>query len=158
MHDPHINPHQVGVKCPDDINEQGILTAPAITLSDHRAVYDAKYERPQGGLVKCEHLRTGGMGYEKGSFFAGVLYGRPLSCSTGNKRVGCWQFYPIFQEHMICTRSVAQEMYNSHGSLCHIIDHPFGKVQSQSTDCPALCKCHQGYIMNCVKHCLHCGQ
>ena len=31
-----INPHGVGVKCPDDeINEQRILTAPAITLSDH---------------------------------------------------------------------------------------------------------------------------
>src|SRR6218665_3437219 len=48
----------------------------------------------KGGLVKCEHLRTGGMGDEKGSFFAGVLYGRPLSCSTGNKRVGCW---PVFE-------------------------------------------------------------
>ena len=36
------------VKCPDDeINEQRILSAPAITLSDHRAVYDAKCGRPQ---------------------------------------------------------------------------------------------------------------
>ena len=30
------------------------------------------------GLVKCGHLRTEGSGYEKGSFFADVLYGRPL--------------------------------------------------------------------------------
>src|SRR6218665_305504 len=37
-------------KCPDDeINEQRILTAPAITLSDHRAVYDAKCGHPQRG-------------------------------------------------------------------------------------------------------------
>src|SRR6218665_922159 len=42
-----------------------------------RAVYDAKCGRPQRGrgLVKCGHLRTAG--YEKGSFFADVLYGRP---------------------------------------------------------------------------------
>ena len=68
-------PHGVGVKCPDDINEHRILTAPATTLSDHRAVYDAKCGRPQRGFGQ---MRTGGMGYEKGSFFADVLYGRPL--------------------------------------------------------------------------------
>ena len=53
-------------KCPDDeINEQRILTAPAITLSDHRAVYDAKCGRPQreGGLVKYGHLADRGRGY-----------------------------------------------------------------------------------------------
>src|SRR6218665_3970056 len=45
-----INQHGVGVKCPDDeINEQSSLTTPAITLSDHRTVYDAKYGRPQWG-------------------------------------------------------------------------------------------------------------
>src|SRR6218665_2227520 len=47
-----INPPGVGVKCPyEEINEQRILRAPAITLSDHRAVYDAKCGRPLGGLV-----------------------------------------------------------------------------------------------------------
>ena len=45
-----INPPGVGVKCPDDeINEQRTLRAPAITLADHRAVYDAKCGRPQRG-------------------------------------------------------------------------------------------------------------
>ena len=71
-----INQHGVGVKCPDDeINEQRSLTTPAITLSDHRTVYDAKCGRPQWGrgVVKC-----GQGGYKNGSFFADVLYGRPL--------------------------------------------------------------------------------
>ena len=46
----HISTHVgLGVKCPDDNNEQRILTAPAITLSDHRAVYDAKCGRPERG-------------------------------------------------------------------------------------------------------------
>src|SRR6218665_734674 len=62
----------IRVKCPDDINERRILTAPAITLSDHRAVYDAKCGRPQRGrVVTCRHLRTKGRGYEKGSSFCG---------------------------------------------------------------------------------------
>ena len=53
----------VGVKCLDDeINEQRILRAPAITLSDHRAVYDAKCGRLQGVLVKQGHLGTEGGG------------------------------------------------------------------------------------------------
>ena len=62
IHDPHISPHGVGVKCPDDdINKQHILRAPAITLSGHRAVYDAKCGRPQRGrgLVKCGQGRGG---------------------------------------------------------------------------------------------------
>src|SRR6218665_1688762 len=81
LHDPLISPHGVGVKCPDDeTNEQRILRASAITLSDHRAVYDAKCRRSQRGrgLIKCGHRRTWGEGEEKGSFFADVLYGRPL--------------------------------------------------------------------------------
>ena len=41
----------------DEINEQRILTATAITLSDHRAVYDAKCGRPQRGIGQ---MRTGG--------------------------------------------------------------------------------------------------
>src|SRR6218665_2518562 len=46
---PHISPPEVGVKCPDDeISEQHILRAPAITFSDHRAVHYAKCGRPQG--------------------------------------------------------------------------------------------------------------
>ena len=77
MHDPHINPHGVGVKCPDDINEQRILTAPAITLLNQRAVYYAKCGRPQRGRVG--QMRTPeDRGYEKGSFFVDVLYGQPL--------------------------------------------------------------------------------
>jgi len=40
----------VGVKCPDDeINAQRTLRAPSITLSDHRAVNDAKCGRRQKG-------------------------------------------------------------------------------------------------------------
>src|SRR6218665_1585496 len=76
----HTSPHRVGVKCPDDeTNEQRILRATAITLSDHRAVYDAKcgLRKGDGGLIKFGHLRTGeGVGI--GDFFADVLYGRPL--------------------------------------------------------------------------------
>ena len=72
----------VGVKCNDDISEQRILTAPAITLSDNRAVYDAKCGRPQradGGWSNADrHLRTEGGGI-KWVIFADVLYGRPLS-------------------------------------------------------------------------------
>jgi len=52
----HTSPHRVGVKCPDDeTNEQRVLRASAVTLSDHRAVYDAKCGRPQRGgrLIKC---------------------------------------------------------------------------------------------------------
>src|SRR6218665_1259158 len=74
------NPHGVGVKCPDDeINEQRILTAPAITLSDHRTVYDAKCGRPhwergwsnadtygQGGIKMGHFLRTSFMHDPKG--------------------------------------------------------------------------------------------
>ena len=58
------------------------MTAPAITLSDYRAVYDAKYGRPQkSGGEGVGQMRTGGGpggAYEKGSFFADILYGRPL--------------------------------------------------------------------------------
>jgi len=53
------------------------LRAPAIILSDHRAVYDAKCGSPQmerRGLLKCGHLRTGRR-IGKGFFFADVLYG-----------------------------------------------------------------------------------
>ena len=64
--------HGVGVKCPDDINEQRSLTAPAITLSDHRAVYDAKCGRPQregeGVWSNADTCGQGGRGFEKGSF------------------------------------------------------------------------------------------
>ena len=69
LHDPHINPPGVGVKCPDDeINEQRTLRV--ITLSDHRAVYDDKCGRPQKGrgLIQCGHLQTGGGG-RKGVVF-----------------------------------------------------------------------------------------
>jgi len=47
-----------------ETNEQHILRAPAITLSDHTAVYDAKCGRPQRrrGLIKFGHLRTEGEG------------------------------------------------------------------------------------------------
>jgi len=48
------------------------LTTPAITLSDHRTVYDAKCGRPQWGvrgLVKCGHLRTAGRGGMKMGYF-----------------------------------------------------------------------------------------
>src|SRR6218665_3437762 len=65
------------------INEQRILTAPAITLSDHnRAVYDAKcgcLRRRGWGWSNADTCGHGGGGYEKGSFFADVLYGRPLT-------------------------------------------------------------------------------
>src|SRR6218665_4069943 len=74
----HISTH---MECRDDINEQRILTAPAIMLSDHRAVYDAKCGRRQRG-EGFGQIRTPadrGRGYENGSFFADVLYGRPLS-------------------------------------------------------------------------------
>src|SRR6218665_2501357 len=73
------HPPGVGVKCPDDeINEQRTLKAPAITLSDHRAVYDAKCRGPQrrGG----DNADTCG---QWGSFFADVLYGRPLCAFHG---------------------------------------------------------------------------
>jgi len=50
LYDPHISPHGVGVKYPNyETNEQCILRAPAITLSDHKAVYDAKRGRPKRG-------------------------------------------------------------------------------------------------------------
>ena len=60
------------------------MTAPAITLSDHRAVHDAKCGRLQrgGGLVKCGQ---GEGAYEKGSCFADVLYGRPLAISLAHQ-------------------------------------------------------------------------
>ena len=48
-------------------------------LSDHRAVHDAKCGRPQrGDWSNADTYGQGGGGYEKGSFFADVLYGRPL--------------------------------------------------------------------------------
>src|SRR6218665_4030214 len=77
LHDPHINPPGVGVKCPDDeINEQRPLRAPAITLSGHRAVYDAKCGRPQRGegvdQMRITADRERGVG--KGVFSCG----RPL--------------------------------------------------------------------------------
>jgi len=52
----HISTHMgVGVKCPDDeFNEQRILTTPDITLSDHRAVYDANAYVRKG----VSHMRT----------------------------------------------------------------------------------------------------
>ena len=77
----HISTHMdgVGVKCLDDeINEQRILTAPAITLSDHRAVYDAKCGRPQrGGVGKMRTPADMGRGYEKGSFMDDPLRSFP---------------------------------------------------------------------------------
>jgi len=73
LHDPHINPHGVGVKFPDDINEQRILTAPAITLLDHRAVYDAKCGRPQRGRGVGQMRTPAERGYKRGHFC-----GRPL--------------------------------------------------------------------------------
>ena len=68
LHDPHINPHGVRVKCPDDVNEQRILTAPAIMLSDHRAVYDAKCGRPQSGVGQMRTPADRGRDLWKGSF------------------------------------------------------------------------------------------
>jgi len=68
---------------PDHINEQCILTAPAIMLSDHRAVYDAKCGCPQRGaegLVKCGHLRTWGEGGIKmGHFLRTSFMDDPMS-------------------------------------------------------------------------------
>jgi len=55
----------------------GKSTAPAITLPDHSAMYNVTCGRPQGGLVKCGHLQTGGRGTKTGHF-VDVLYGRPL--------------------------------------------------------------------------------
>src|SRR6218665_4038550 len=45
-----------------------------------RAVYDAKCGRPQRGrwVGQMRTLADRGRGYEMGSFFADVLYGRPL--------------------------------------------------------------------------------
>src|SRR6218665_3175308 len=78
--------------CPDDINKHCILTAPAITLSDHRAVYDTKCRRPQGGGVgvwsNADTCGQGGGGYKKGSFFADVVYGRPLTANATNVSTG----------------------------------------------------------------------
>jgi len=63
----------------DEVNEQRILKAPAITLSDHRAVYDAKCGRPQGeGLIKCGHLRIRAGG-TKGVFLRTSFMDDPLS-------------------------------------------------------------------------------
>ena len=67
----------VGVKCLDDeINEWRILRASAITLSDYRAVYDAKCGRPQGewGLVKCGQ---GEGGRKRDLFCGGPLWTTP---------------------------------------------------------------------------------
>ena len=59
-------PYGVGVKCPDDeVNEQRILTAPAIMLSDHRTVYDAKCGHPQWGEGGWSNADRG---YKNGSF------------------------------------------------------------------------------------------
>ena len=54
------------------------MRAPAITISDHRAVYNAKCASPQrGGAVS--QMRTPADREEDTSFFADVLYGRPLT-------------------------------------------------------------------------------
>ena len=69
MHDPHISPHGVGVKCLDDeTNEQRILRAPAITLSDLRAVYDAKCGHPQRGDDQMQTPADRGRGRKRRLF------------------------------------------------------------------------------------------
>src|SRR6218665_1408452 len=77
LDDPHVGPPGVRVKC-------GKSTAPTIRLPDHSAVHDVKCGRPHGGgvLVKCGQ----GVGVKNGSFFADVLYGRPL---TGQYVANC---------------------------------------------------------------------
>jgi len=73
LHDPHISPHGVRVKCS---NEQRILRAPAITLSVHRVVYDAKCGRPQREGWGVDQMRTpADRGVGKGVFFEDILYG-----------------------------------------------------------------------------------
>src|SRR6218665_1398256 len=73
-YEPHISPHGREVKCPDDeTNEQCILRAPAITLSDHRAVYDAN-----------AYIRKGGRKVRKGVFFCGC----PLWTTPKNRAFG----------------------------------------------------------------------
>src|SRR6218665_2369815 len=82
LHDPHINPPGVGVKCPDDeINEQRTLRAPAITLSDHRAVYDAKCGRPQReeGVDQMRTPADRGRGRKRDIFCGRPLLTTPLN-------------------------------------------------------------------------------
>src|SRR6218665_1824995 len=80
LHDPHISPHGVGVECSDDeTNEQRILRAPAITLADHTAVYDAKCGRPQKG-EGVDQMRTPadrGRGRKRGLFCGRLLWTTP---------------------------------------------------------------------------------
>jgi len=80
-----MNSQGVEVKCPEDeTNEQRILRAPAITLSDHRAMYDAKCGRPQRvtGVIKFGHLRTEGRGRKR--VFTDVLYGLDTAGTATN--------------------------------------------------------------------------
>ena len=79
------------VKCPDDINEQRILTAPAITLSDHRAVYDAKSGRPQmvgGGWSNADTCGQGEGGMKTGHFLRTSFMDDPLT------RFWSWFMHP----------------------------------------------------------------
>ena len=59
------------------------MRAPAITLSDHRAVYDAKGGRQQeeGRGWKNADTCGQGKGVGIGVFFADVLSGQPLAVS-----------------------------------------------------------------------------
>jgi len=56
------------------------LIEPAITLSDHKAMYDAKCGRPQVGRGWSTADTRGQVRGEVGKWviFADVLYGRPL--------------------------------------------------------------------------------
>ena len=75
----------VGVKCPDDeTNEQHILRAPAITPSDHRAVYEAKCGRPhRGGVDQMRTPADRGEGIRKrGHFLRTSFMDKPQSQLT----------------------------------------------------------------------------
>src|SRR6218665_3119635 len=71
-----------------EINEQHILRAPAITLSDHRAVYDAKCGRTQGGERGVGQMRTGEGGRKRGHFLQTSFMDDPLRVPSPD--IHCW--------------------------------------------------------------------
>lgn len=72
----------------DEINEQCILRAPSITLSCHRAMSNAKCERPRGEGGKPQRTKA-----DNG---ADVLYGRPLAIKGSKPTIQKYRFLSFF--------------------------------------------------------------
>ena len=96
------------------IHEQCILRAPAIALSDHRAVYDAKCGRPPRGRGVGQ-MRTGGM--KRGHFCGCPLWTTPLykwNCKLNrfpDSHISCFYYTPMHMSLTSCDKKWTAQTY-----------------------------------------------